>query len=55
MKPELPILVMSGMAGAAPYEEKADSMGLPLLAKPITREALITAVQDALNRSAAQA
>jgi PAS domain S-box-containing protein len=55
MKPELPILVMSGMAGAAPYEEKADSLGLPLLAKPITREALITAVQDALQRSAAQA
>lgn len=54
MKSELPILVMSGMAGAAPYEEKAEAMGLPLLAKPITRDALITAVQTALKRSAAQ-
>lgn len=44
----VPILVMSGMAGAGPYEEKAQRLGVPLLAKPITRDALIAAVQKAI-------
>ena len=46
--PHLPILVMSGMAGSGHYDEKARQCGVPLLAKPITRAALIQAVQNAL-------
>ena len=46
---KLPVMVMSGMAGAGPYEEKALAMEIPLLAKPITRDALIKAVQSALG------
>jgi PAS domain S-box-containing protein len=44
----VPILVMSGMAGAGTYEEKALKWKVPLLAKPITRDSLIKAVQKAL-------
>jgi two-component system cell cycle sensor histidine kinase/response regulator CckA len=44
----VPILVMSGMAGAGHYEEKAQRYKVPLLAKPITRETLMNAVQKAL-------
>lgn len=47
--PDLPILVMSGMAGSGQYDEKARQLRVPLLAKPITRAALTTAVQDALR------
>ncbi|HYP16148.1 MAG TPA: PAS domain S-box protein [Opitutus sp.] len=46
---ELPIVVMSGMAAAGQYDEKAQRLRVPLLAKPITREALIDAVQRALT------
>jgi PAS domain S-box len=46
---DLPILVMSGMAGSGQYDEKARQLRVPLLAKPITRAALIAAVQDALR------
>jgi PAS domain S-box-containing protein len=49
LSPKLPIMVMSGMAGAGTYDEKAAALGVPLLAKPITRDALITAVQSALG------
>lgn len=45
---ELPIVVMSGMAAAGAYDDKAQRLRVPLLAKPITRDALIDAVQRAL-------
>ena len=48
-EPDLPILVMSGMAGSGQYDEKARQLRVPLLAKPITRAALTAAVQDALH------
>jgi PAS domain S-box-containing protein len=44
----VPIVVMSGMAGAGEYEDKARGHNVPLLAKPITRDALAKAVQKAL-------
>ena len=47
--PDLPILVMSGMAGSGQYDEKARQLRVPLLAKPITRAALTAAVQEALG------
>ncbi len=49
----VPILVMSGMAGAGSYDERAQALGVPLLAKPLTREALVTAVQSALRTATA--
>jgi CheY-like chemotaxis protein len=49
ISPKLPIMIMSGMAGAGTYDEKAAALDVPLLAKPITRDALITAVQKALG------
>jgi hypothetical protein len=39
---------MSGLAGAGTYEEKARALAVPLLAKPLTREALLSALQAAL-------
>ena len=49
LRPDLPILVMSGMAGAGEYDEVARRLQVPLLPKPITRDALIAAVQHALR------
>ena len=37
------------MAGSGQYDDKARQLRVPLLAKPITRAALIAAVQDALH------
>jgi PAS domain S-box-containing protein len=51
-RPNLPILVMSGMAGSGQYDEPARRLNVPLLAKPITRESLILAVQKALATTA---
>jgi len=48
----IPVLVMSGMAGAGHYEDKARALDVPLLGKPITRDALTKAVQAALAQQA---
>jgi PAS domain S-box-containing protein len=47
----IPVLVMSGMAGAGSYDERAQMLGVTLLAKPLTRDALLTAVQSALKHA----
>lgn len=47
----VPILAMSGLAGNSNYEAKAHALGIPLLGKPLTRDALIRAVQTALAAS----
>lgn len=49
LAPTLPILIMSGLAGAGTYEEKAQELNVPLLAKPLTRDALLTAIHAALH------
>jgi PAS domain S-box-containing protein len=49
---KIPLLMMSGLAGGGQYEERAKRLDVPMLAKPITRDALITAVQVALAKSA---
>lgn len=49
LKPGIPMLIMSGLAAAADYEQKASALGVPLLAKPLTREALLRSVQAALT------
>jgi signal transduction histidine kinase/CheY-like chemotaxis protein len=49
--PTIPILIMSGLAGAGTYEEKAQALNVPLLAKPLTRDALLAALQSALHAS----
>ncbi|ACB74221.1 hybrid sensor histidine kinase/response regulator [Opitutus terrae] len=46
---QVPMLIMSGLAGAGNYEHQAAALKVPLLAKPLTREALLRAVQTALT------
>lgn len=46
---QVPMLIMSGLAGAGNYEQQAAALNVPLLAKPLTREALLRAVQAALS------
>lgn len=47
----LPVLAMSGLAGTGRFERELRAHGIPLLAKPITRDVLIEAVQGALGRN----
>ncbi len=49
----LPIVVMSGMAAAGQYDDIAKKLRCPLLAKPITRQTLVEAVQRALTAAPA--
>jgi two-component system cell cycle sensor histidine kinase/response regulator CckA len=49
-----PLMMMSGLAAGGQYEDRAKQLDVPMLAKPITRDALISAVHSALaNRTAA--
>jgi len=48
----LPVVAMSGLAGTGRFDRELRAQGVPLLGKPITREVLIGAVQDALRRAA---
>ena len=50
---KIPLLMMSGLAAGGQYEERAKRLNVPMLAKPITRDALITAVHAALAKSLA--
>ena len=50
---KIPLMMMSGLAGGGQYEERARNLDVPMLAKPITRDALITAVHSALGKRAA--
>jgi len=50
---QIPLLMMSGLAGGGQYEERAKRFGVRLLSKPITRDALIKAVTSALSARAA--
>ncbi|MEO6002714.1 MAG: response regulator [Opitutus sp.] len=52
-KVQIPLLMMSGLAGGGQFEEKAKRFGVTLLSKPITRDALLTAVTSALASRAA--
>ena len=46
---KLPILAMSGMAGAGFYEDQVGAHGVPLLAKPLMRANLFAAIDAALT------
>jgi CheY-like chemotaxis protein len=48
-----PILMMSGLAGGGQYDDRAKRLGVPMLSKPITRDALIRSVHSALGSRAA--
>jgi FixJ family two-component response regulator len=50
---KIPLLMMSGLAAGGQYEERAKRLNVPMLAKPITRDALVTAVHAALAKSPA--
>jgi CheY-like chemotaxis protein len=52
-KANVPIVMMSGLAGGGHYEERAKRLGVPLLPKPVTREILIRSVNQALSSHAA--
>jgi hypothetical protein len=43
--------MMSGLAAGGQYEERAKRLDVPMLAKPITRDALVAAVHAALAKS----
>ncbi|HTO03893.1 MAG TPA: PAS domain S-box protein [Opitutus sp.] len=43
-----PLMMMSGLAAGGQYEERAKRLEVPMLAKPITRDALVSAVHSAL-------
>ncbi|MEO7599404.1 MAG: PAS domain S-box protein [Opitutus sp.] len=49
---QIPLLMMSGLAGGGQYEERAKRYGVPLIPKPITRDTLIRAVSEALAAKA---
>lgn len=48
---KIPLLMMSGLAGGGHYEERARRLDVPMLAKPITRDSLVTAVHSALAKA----
>jgi PAS domain S-box-containing protein len=48
---KIPIMMMSGLAAGGQYEERAKRLDVPMLAKPITRDALVAAVHAALAKS----
>jgi PAS domain S-box-containing protein len=50
---KIPLLMMSGLAGGGQYEERAKRLDVPMLAKPITRDTLVTAVHSALAKTVA--
>jgi len=47
---KIPLMMMSGLAAGGQYEERAKMLGVPMLAKPITRDALVAAVHAALEK-----
>ena len=49
----VPLMMMSGLGGSGQYEDQAKHYGVRLLAKPISREVLIGAVNSALATRAA--